>query len=251
MTGRLSARRVLDELRSISDPSQLEGMARFGIATDRALGGINLPTMRAMARRIGTDHRLALRLWKSGVHEARIVAGFIDDAREVTAEQMEAWAADFDSWDVVDNICGDLFDRTPFAYQKAVEWAGREEEFVKRAGFALMARLAVHDKAAPDRVFGAFLPIIEREAADPRNFVRKAVNWALREIGKRSSTLNGLAIGSAERIHAEGPRPARWVASDALRELRSDAVRSRLAEREGRQGRNPVRAPRPRPAIPS
>jgi 3-methyladenine DNA glycosylase AlkD len=247
----MSARQVLDELRSLSDPSQLEGMARFGIATGQALGGINLPTMRALARRIGTDHGLAQRLWASGIHEARIVAGYVDDPGQVTAEQMEEWAADFDSWDIVDNTCGDLFDRTPFAYQKAVEWAGRDEEFVKRAGFALIARLAVHDKATPDRVFGAFLPIIEREAADSRNFVRKAVNWALREIGKRSSMLNGLAIGSAERILSEGPRPARWVASDALRELRSDSVRSRLAEREARQGRARIRVPRPRPAAPS
>ena len=264
MTGRPSAGKVIAELRELGDPAQREGMARFGIATDHALGGINLPTLRAIGRRIGVDHDLAGRLWASGIHEARILAGYVDDPAQVTEEQMEMWAADFDSWDIVDNMCGDLFDRTPFAYEKAVAWARRDEEFVKRAGFALMARLAVHDKATPDRVFGAFLPIIERESGDRRNFVRKAVNWALREIGKRSAVLNAMAIRTAQRIHSQGPPAGRWVASDALRELRSDAVRSRLRQREAAvailrsrlserqtedgQAGAPVRARRPRRA---
>ena len=219
---------ILEELRSQADPSALEGMARFGITTGRALGGISLPTLRAMARRIGRDHTLAAELWSSGIHEARLLAPMVDDPSQVTEEQMEAWAAEFDSWDVVDGTCSSLFDKTSFAYQKAIEWSGREEEFVKRAGFVLMATLSVHDKAASDRDFQQFFPLIEREAGDPRNFVRKAVNWALRQIGKRNLTLNRGAIAVAQRIHRTGPRPARWVALDALRELQSESVMRRL-----------------------
>jgi 3-methyladenine DNA glycosylase AlkD len=209
-------------------------MARFGIETSRALGGIGLPAIRAMARRIGRDRRLAAQLWRSGIHEARILAPMLDDPEQVTERQMEDWAADFDSWDVVDGCCGNLFDRTRFAYRKAVEWSTREEEFVKRAAFALMAQLAVHDKEAPDRVFAAFLPIIEGQAQDPRNFVRKAVNWALRQIGKRSMLLNEMAMDSALRIRGSGARAARWVASDALRELSGERVQRQLAGRETR-----------------
>jgi 3-methyladenine DNA glycosylase AlkD len=234
----MSSRGIISELRSMANPSDLEGMARYGIATDHALGGISVPALRAMAKRIGRDHSLAAELWDSGIHEARILAALVDDPAHVTEEQMETWAADFDSWDVVDGVCGSLFDRTPFAYEKAAEWSGREEEFVKRAGFSLMCALAVHDKTAPDDAFRRFLPIIEREAGDPRNYVRKAVNWALRQIGKRNRTLNREAIDVAQRIHDTGPQPARWVASDALRELRSEAVQARLSA--------PVRARRPR-----
>jgi 3-methyladenine DNA glycosylase AlkD len=220
---------VIRELWSRADPSQLDGMARFGISTDGTLGGIGLPALRAMAKRIGCSHAVAIGLWTSGIHEARLLAGMVDDPSAVTEEQMETWAADFDSWDVVDGTVSSLFDKTPFAWRKVVEWSSREEEFVKRAAFAMMASLAVHDKKAPDAAFVALLPIIEREAGDPRNFVRKAVNWALRQIGKRNAALNAAAITAGERIHATGPRPAKWVASDALRELRSDAVQHRLA----------------------
>jgi 3-methyladenine DNA glycosylase AlkD len=219
---------VIKELRSMADPSVLEGMARYGIATEHALGGISLPAIRAMAKRIGRDHELAADLWSSGIHEARLLAGMVDDPAAVTEQQMEAWAADFDSWDVVDGTCSNLFDKTPFAWDKAEAWSAREEEFVKRAGFAMMATLAVHDKKAPDEAFVRFLPIIEREAGDRRNFVRKAVNWALRQIGKRNPALHGEAIATVERILATGPRAARWVANDALRELRSGPVLRRL-----------------------
>jgi 3-methyladenine DNA glycosylase AlkD len=224
-------REVIDELRARADPGQLEGMARFGIATGHALGGISLPSLRAMASRAGKDHALAERLWRSGIHEARILASLVDDPSLVTQEQMERWAAEFDSWDVVDGVCSNLFDKTPWAYGKAVEWSARQEEFVKRAAFTLMAALAVHDRSAPDRVFGAFLPIIEREAGDRRNFVRKAVNWALRQIGKRSVLLNGMAVEAGGRILASGVPGSRWVASDALRELRSEPVRHKLGLR--------------------
>ena len=222
---------VIEELRSLADPSSLEGMARCGISTERALGGISLPVLRAMAKKIGRDHAVASDLWTSGIHEARLLAAMIDDPSQVTEEQMEAWASDFDSWDIVDGTCSSLFDKTPFAYAKAVEWSERDEEFVKRAGFVLMATLSVHDKGAPDDRFRQFFPIIEREAGDPRNFVRKAVNWALRQIGKRNLRLNQEAIEVAQRIHESGPRPAQWVASDALRELQSDAVVRRLHAR--------------------
>ena len=221
---------ILDELRTLGDPAGREGMARFGIKAERALG-IRIPALRAIAKRVGRDHALAAELWASGIHEARILACFVDDPAEVTEEQMEAWAAEFDSWDLVDQCCANLFDRTPFAWAKAVAWSERAEEFVKRAGFSLMAVLAVHDKKAPDERFEAFLPIIEREVGDPRNFVRKAVNWALREIGKRNPALNAQAVEMARRILETGERSARWVASDALRELTSEPMQARLSKR--------------------
>jgi len=193
-----------------------------------------MPELRALARRVGTDHELAAALWASGLHEARLLAPMVDEPGLVTEEQMEAWAAGFDSWDVVDGACGTLFDRTPFASNKAIEWSARQEEYVKRAGFVLMATLAIHDTATPDAAFERFLPIIEREAGDRRNYVRKAINWALRQIGKRNLALNAAAISTAERIIREQPRGSRWVASDALRELTSDAVRARLTARARR-----------------
>jgi 3-methyladenine DNA glycosylase AlkD len=215
------------ELHALGDPVAREGQARFGIQTRRAVG-IAVPALRAIARREGRDHQLALALWDSGIHEARILAGFVDDPAAVTEAQMEAWAAEFDSWDLVDQVCSGLFDRTPLAWSKAVEWAGRDEEFVKRAGFSLMAALAVHDKRAPDERFRQLFPLIEREAADPRNFVKKAVNWALRGIGKRSLSLNAQAVETALRIQATGTGAARWIASDALRELRNPQVLARI-----------------------
>jgi 3-methyladenine DNA glycosylase AlkD len=225
------AERVLAELRSLADPAQLAGMARFGIATDRALGGIGMPRLRRMGRDLGPDHQLADALWATGVHEARMLAAFVDDPDLVTAEQMERWAGGFDSWDLCDTVCGSLFDRTPFAHDKAVAWSGREEEFVKRAGFATMAWLAVHDREAGDDRFLAFLPHVERGAGDDRKLVRKAVSWALRQIGKRNARLNAEAVACADRIRAQGSRSARWVATDAIRELSGDAVRERLGLR--------------------
>ncbi|HEX5939474.1 MAG TPA: DNA alkylation repair protein, partial [Dehalococcoidia bacterium] len=184
------------------------------------------------------DHELALDLWQAGIQEARILASMIDVPDQVSEAQMESWAADFDSWNVVDGTC-DLFARTPFAYPKAFEWPGREEEYVKRAGFVLMAYLAVHDKRAPDDRIAEFLPLIEREAGDDRNFVKKAVNWALRQIGKRSLYLNNLALESGERIRAQGTRSARWIAADALRELRNEKQLERLRAKETRSSQSP------------
>jgi len=218
---------VLDELRSLANPANVLGMARYGINATNTLG-VSIPRLRSMAKKIGTDHRLALELWASGIHEARVLAGFIDDPARVTEAQLERWVKDFDSWDVCDGVCSNLFDRTPFAHAKAVQWSARKEEFVKRAGFVLMAALAVHDKKSPDSRFREYLPLIEREAADERNFVKKAANWALRQIGKRSLALNRAAIAAAKRIRRSDSRAARWIAADALRELESEAVQKRL-----------------------
>lgn len=202
-------------------------MQRFGISTKTALG-LRKPQMEAVAKKIGRDHALALQLWDSGIHEAKHVAAMIDDPKQVSEDQMDRWVKDFDSWDVCDDCCGTLFDKTPFAYRKAMEWSGREEEFVKRAGFALMAELAVHDKGAEDGKFLQFLPVIKMGAVDERNFVKKAVNWALRQIGKRNIALNRHAIVVAEEIARLESRTARWVAADTLRELKSEAVQNRL-----------------------
>jgi 3-methyladenine DNA glycosylase AlkD len=228
----MECRAILARLRSLADPEQLEGMARFGIRPKRALGGISTPTLRKMAKEVGTDHKLAQRLWASGIHEARMLAAFIDDPQQVTEAQADRWAEDFDSWDLCDQCCANLFDRTGFAYEKAVQWSRREEEFVKRAAFALMAALAVHDKRAKNARFASFLPIIQREAGDDRNFVRKAVNWALRQIGKRNLDLNRSAVRTAREIRKIGSRSARWIAADALRELTSEAVQTRLRAKQ-------------------
>lgn len=224
---------VMGALRGMADPAYTEGMEGYGISTDTALG-IRVPQLRKLAKEIGRDHDLAIQLWDNGVHEARLLATMVGDPKQVTEDLMEAWVLDIDSWDVCDLCMGNLFDRTPYARDKASQWSEREEEYVKRAGFVLMATLAVHDKKARDQVFIDFLPMIEREAWDERNFVKKAVNWALRQIGKRNLALNARAIEAGERIHAQGTRPARWIASDALRELRSDKVRQRLEDREAK-----------------
>jgi 3-methyladenine DNA glycosylase AlkD len=218
---------VIKKLRSWSNAQNVKGMARFGINSQKTLG-ISLPKIRGLAKTIGKDHALALQLWRSGIHEARILATIIDDPRLVTESQMEQWVKDFDSWDVVDQAAGNLFDRTPFAYKKAVEWSRRKPEFEKRAGFSLMAYLAVHDKKAPDEKLAAFLPIIKKSAGDERNFVRKAVNWALRQIGKRNRALNKLAIAAAKKIQKQDSKSAHWIAGDALRELQSPKTKARL-----------------------
>jgi len=218
---------ILKKLKSLSDPAAVEGMARYGIRPGKAYG-VRIPVLRKLAREIGADHRLAGRLFSSGVHEARILASMIDDPDRVTEEQMEKWVKAFDSWDVCDQCCMNLFRRTRFARAKVLEWSTRDEEFVKRAAFALAATLAVHDHDAPDRVFARFLSVIRGQATDERDYVKKAVNWALRQIGKRSLALNRAAIETAEEIARIDSRPARWIASDALKELTSDKVRERL-----------------------
>lgn len=213
---------ILSELRAQKNPRNVAGMARFGITTENTLG-IAIPTLRTMAKRIGKDHALSLQLWKSGIHEARILAAFVDDPEEVTPRQMDAWIKAFDSWDVCDQVCANLFDRTPYAFAKAKAWAREKGEYQRRAGFALMAALAWHDKKASDAQFLPFLPIIERYAADERNYVKKAVNWALRQIGKRSSGLRSKAIAVSRRMATSPAKSAQWIARDALRELEKRA----------------------------
>lgn len=203
-------------------------MARFGINPEHALG-VRIPDLRRLAKELGKDHSLALALWRTGVHEARILASMVDQPERVTERQMESWVRAFDSWDVCDQVCGNLFDRTRFAGEKTVEWMGRDEEFVKRAGFALAAWRAVHDRDAADGEFIDLLPHIEREAEDARNFVKKAVSWALRQLGKRNRALNRRAVAVAKRLSArKDSAAARWVGADALRELTSDAVQERV-----------------------
>jgi len=230
LTHGLEVENILSRLRTLADPEAIKGMESFGINPKNTLG-VSMPAIRKLAREIGRDHLLAAALWDSGVHEARILAGLIDDPAQVAVEQMERWVAGFDSWDVCDQVCMNLFDRTPFAYEKALEWSRRDEEFVKRAGFALMACLAVHDKNADDSRFLKFLPPIVKASDDDRNFVKKAVNWALRQIGKRSRSLHGPAVRTAKEIQALGTRSGRWIASDALRELESGAVEARLRKK--------------------
>ena len=218
---------IIERLKTMSDPEAVKGMARFGINPVNTYG-VSVPNLRRIAREVGKDRALAQRLWTSGIHEARIIAGMIDVPEMVTDVQMESWVKDFDSWDVCDQCCSNLFDKTKFAHQKAVEWSKREEEFVKRAGFTLMATLAVHDKKAADEEFLKFLPVIKDGSVDNRNFVKKAVNWALRQIGKRNHNLNEMAIKVAEEIQQINSKSARWIASDAIRELTSEAIQNRL-----------------------
>ena len=235
------AAEILRELERQADSANVAGMARYGISATDTLG-VPVPAQRSLAaeakRRLkpradgaAIRHATAQVLWDSGIHEARMTAGFLDDPALVTRDQIDAWASDFDSWDVCDQVSTNLFDRTGFAWRAAEDFSAREETFVKRCGFVLMAGLAVHAKGVEhDGDLAAFLPLIEREAGDERNFVKKAVNWALRQIGKRSAALNEAAVETAERIlaqQADSP-PARWVARDALRELSDEKTRSRI-----------------------
>ena len=222
---------VLNKLESLGSAENVAGMERFGIVTTKSFG-IKTPLLKKFAsdvkKQASDRHALASALWDTGIYDARAVAFLIDDPKQVTQEQMEAWSKDFDNWATVDGTCGYLFCRTPFAYEKAFAWAERKPEFIKRAGFALMAYLAVHDKKADERKLAGFFPVIEKHSDDDRNFVRKAVNWALRQIGKRSLNLNKLAVESAERIKLQNTKSARWISSDALRELKSEKVVTRL-----------------------
>ncbi len=222
---------ILKKLKALSNLKAVEGMARFGINPENTYG-VSVPNLRKMAKEIGKDHFLAQQLWASGIHEVRILASMIDDPNQVKKRQMDAWIKDFDSWDVCDQCCMNLFDKTPMAWEKAVEWTNREKEFEKRAGFTLMACLAWHDKESPDKKFLVFLLAIKRKADDDRNYVKKAVNWALRNIGKRNLSLNKKAIETAKEIQKMNSRSTKWIASDAIRELTSEAVQKRLQKRD-------------------
>mgnify|MGYP005845212927 CR=1 FL=1 len=217
---------ILTRLEALSNPQAAEGMVRYGI-TGAKVYGVSVPNLRTMAKEIRRDHDLALQLWAVSSRETRILASMVADPRSVTDELMEAWVQDFDSWEVCDQCCMNLFKKTAFAYPKAVAWSSRDEEFVKRAGFVLMACLAVSDKKAVDEQFAAFFPLMLREAHDGRNYVKKAVNWALRQIGKRNPRLNQQAIKMARQMQQMDSPSAPWIAADALRELTSDAVQKR------------------------
>ncbi len=216
----MTSDQVIANLKQLANAQAVEGMARFGIRPAQALG-ISIPTLRKMAKEIGRNQALAVSLWASGIHEARILASMIAEPQLVTVELMQEWVNDFDAWDVCDQVCGNLFDQTPYAYQKAREWCQQEKEFVRRAGFVLMAELAVHDKQAQDEAFLQFFPLIKRYAGDERNFVKKAVNWALRQIGKRNSHLRTYALECAYEIQDMNSKTARWVAKDAIKELQA------------------------------
>jgi 3-methyladenine DNA glycosylase AlkD len=222
-----STTEIIDQLKARSNPRNLAGMAKFGMSVDRRLG-ISVPVLRQIAKATGKDHKLALRLWKSGIPEARMIASMIAVPAELTETEMEAWVGDIDSWDVCDQVCMNLFEKSPLARRKIFEWSEREEEFVKRAAFALIACLAWHDKKATDQDFIGFMSVIERGATDDRNYVKKAVSWALRNIGKRNPRLNKAAIKTAKAVQRLDSKAARWIAADAIRELEGEAIRKRL-----------------------
>ena len=231
---------ILQLLASRPDPHAVAGMARYGIVAKQVYGGWSTPALKKLARRIGRHHTLAQELWASELYEGRALATLIDEPDKVTARQMDRWAKDFDSWAICDGACINLFRYTRFAHQKCVEWSARPEEFVKRAAFALMAGLAVADKTASDDAFLRFLPLIKRAAVDERNMVKKGVNWALRQIGKRNAPLNRAALTVAQAIHRLDSRAARWISSDARRELAGPAVQRRL-QRQSMTGKRRVR----------
>ena len=210
---------ILNKLKSLANPENAKGMARFGIKPKNAYG-ISIPNIRKIARETGKNHELAKELWASGIHEAKILASMIDDSLLVTAKQMDKWIRDFDSWDICDEVCLNLFVKIPCAYEKAMEWTMRKKEFEKRAGFALMATLAWRDKNAENKKFLSFLPLIEKMATDERNYVKKAVNWALRQIGKRNKILKKEAVKTAKKIQKINSKSAKWIANDAIRELK-------------------------------
>ncbi|GAB4400093.1 MAG: DNA alkylation repair protein [Anaerolineales bacterium] len=213
-----SVQDALHMLQSYAHPDHVDGMARFGMTPDARLG-VSVVDMRRIAKSLGRDHGLALALWETGIPDARILASMVDDAAQLTEEQMERWVADFNSWDVCDQVCMNLFDKSPLAWRKVGEWAQRDEEFVRRAAYALIACLAWHDKSASDEAFAAFFPIIRAGATDGRNFVRKAVSWALRQVGKRNENLRRAALDTARDIGQMDSKSARWIASDVIREL--------------------------------
>jgi len=218
---------VIKELKKHYNPKNIEGMKRYGIKADKAFG-LNAPTMYAIAKHIGKNHELALELWATGYHEARHIAAMIDDPKLVTKSQMNKWVKDFNSWDIVDGTCSNLFRKTPFAIEKILEWCERKEEYIRRASFSLICYVAVHDKKRDDKEFLQFLPLIKKHSVDERNFVKKAVNWALRTIGKRSKFLNKKALKLAKEIKAIDSKSARWIANDTIRELTNPKILSRI-----------------------
>ncbi len=217
---------VLTWLKRKGTRREVEGMARYGLHARRAFG-VPMRTLLSLAKQLGRDHALSVALWKSDWYEARLLAALVGDPRRVTRRQMNAWAAGFENWGDCDTVCFQLFDRTPFAWEKARAWSASPREFVKRAGFVLMACLALHDKAAADQRFLPMLPLIEKGARDDRNFVKKGVSWALRSIGRRGPALNAAALSVARRLAQSKEAAPRWVGKDALRDLARFKARAR------------------------
>jgi 3-methyladenine DNA glycosylase AlkD len=218
---------IVEKLKAKARPDQLEGMAKYGIKGEKRLG-VSIPELRKIAKEVGKNHQLALELWKTKIPEAMILASMVDVPEEVAEEQMEAWVKDFNSWDVCDQVCMNLFEKTPLVWKKINDWTTREEEFVKRAGYALIACLAWHNKEASDEKFIQLFPVIKRGVTDERNLVKKAVSWALRNIGKRNPKLNQAALELAGEIRGVNSRAAHWIAADAIRDLTSETVRRRF-----------------------
>lgn len=229
MKKRMDYSEIIDQLESMANPQALKGMAKYGITPKKAYG-VSIPDLRYLARGIGKDHELAGWLWINGAREARILASLVDEPEMVTEQQMEKWAADFDYWEICDQVCMNLFGKTSLVWQKAIEWSEREDESYKRAGFVLMTRIAISDKKASDEQFEVFFPLIIKHSVDQRNLVKKSVNWALRQIGKRNFKLNCRAIETAEEIQKMNSKAAKWVASHAIRELKSESVQKRLSK---------------------
>jgi 3-methyladenine DNA glycosylase AlkD len=225
-----AAAALVARLEALASHEDAAGMARFGIRGARVLG-VPVRTLRAIARETGRDHRLAGELWASGVHEARILASIVAEPPRVTRAEMERWAADLDSWDLCDQCCTNLWVRTPFARDQALVWSEREPEFIRRAGFVLIAQVAGKDGGAPVELLHRYLARAEAAAGDERNFVKKAVSWALRAVGRRSAALNEAAVAVVGRLRASEDHAARWVGGDALRELTSEQVAQHVARR--------------------
>ena len=222
---------VLAWLDKTGSPKAAAGLARYGLPTNNAYG-IPVGTLRAQAKKIGTDHQLALKLWKSGSLEARLLASFVADPQQLTLAQMNAWCRDFDNWGTTDTACFALFDRSPLAWKVVSPWAKQEGEFQRRAGYVMMACLAAHDKAARDAAFLKFLPLIEKGASDERNFVKKGVSWALRHIGHRNAALHAAAVKTATTLAKSADATERWVGKDALRDLLRPLVVKKVSGRK-------------------
>ena len=230
---------VLTWLKKHSSARNREGMARFGLPSDNAFG-VSVADIRQLAKRLGRNHELALALWDTGVYEARMLTTFVDEPSRVTPSQMDRWCRDFDSWGICDALCFHLFDKTPHAWKKIAKWSDARAEFVKRASFALLASVALHDKTAADKPFLDSFPLIERAATDDRNFVKKAVSWALRGIGKRNAALNSAAVKLARRLADSTHPAARWTGKDALRDLATPATLRRMKRRKTPNAQRPT-----------
>ena len=213
------AKAAVAELKRLGRKKTRDGMARYAIPSDKAFG-VQVGEIRQLAKRLGRNHELAQALWDTGWYEARMLATFVDEPDCVTPAQMDQWCKDFDNWAICDTVCFKLFDRTPHAFKKITQWSKRKDEFVKRAAFALLASVALHDKKSGDAPFLNSLLLIEQAATDDRNFVKKGVSWSLRGIGKRSPNLKATALRLAERLAASPDRAARWIGKDTLRDLR-------------------------------